>query len=158
MVNGYVDLGTWYGMTPYVGAGLGVAFNSSPARTDTGARSARSTASSGLVRSAAISATSTQANLAWALMAGLDFNVTHNLKLEFGYRYLDYGKFSSPARANCLSRQRRAGSFMPQLRAFKVASKELTSNDFRIGLRYYFDSAPAPRAAARPQILIRRKS
>ncbi|MBP0650594.1 P44/Msp2 family outer membrane protein, partial [Mycobacterium tuberculosis] len=26
MLNGYVDLGTWYGVTPYVGAGIGAAY------------------------------------------------------------------------------------------------------------------------------------
>ena len=35
-------------------------------------------------------------------MAGLDFNVTQNLKLELGYRYLDYGKFKSGA-SNCFN-------------------------------------------------------
>ena len=27
LFNGYVDLGTWYGITPYVGAGVGLAWN-----------------------------------------------------------------------------------------------------------------------------------
>ena len=27
LLNGYVDLGNWYGFTPYVGAGVGVAYN-----------------------------------------------------------------------------------------------------------------------------------
>ena len=36
-------------------------------------------------------------NFAWALMAGLDFNVTQNLKLELGYRYLNMGKIHCPA-------------------------------------------------------------
>ncbi len=79
---------------------------------------------------------STTTNLAWSLMAGLDFTITHNLKLELGYRYLDYGKFTS-ANANCVQPGGLANC------GFKVASKELTSNDFRLGLRYYFDS-PAP--------------
>ena len=35
-------------------------------------------------------------------MTGLDFNVTENLKLELGYRYLNYGKFASGA-SNCFN-------------------------------------------------------
>src|SRR6185437_8650685 len=27
LANGYVDLGSWYGITPFVGAGVGVAYN-----------------------------------------------------------------------------------------------------------------------------------
>ena len=74
-------------------------------------------------------------------MAGADFNITRNVKFEFGYRFLDYGKFTT-GDAHCLS-PGTPGGFSGC--GFKVASKELYSNDFRIGLRYYFDSpAPAP--------------
>ena len=36
MFNGYADLGTWYGVTPYVGAGVGFAYNKLFGMTDTG--------------------------------------------------------------------------------------------------------------------------
>ncbi len=36
MVNGYVDLGTWWCVTPFVGAGVGVAANNLSGLTDTG--------------------------------------------------------------------------------------------------------------------------
>ena len=36
MVNGYVDLGTWSGITPYVGAGVGFAYNKLSGFTDSG--------------------------------------------------------------------------------------------------------------------------
>ncbi len=36
MVNGYADLGTWEGITPFVGAGIGVAFNNFYGGTDNG--------------------------------------------------------------------------------------------------------------------------
>ena len=36
LVNGYVDLGTWWGITPYVGAGVGLASNTLSGMTDQG--------------------------------------------------------------------------------------------------------------------------
>ena len=144
MANGYFDLGTWYGMTPYVGGGLGVAFNRYSGGIDQGQIGA--VGGVGPVSpSGGVFGTSTQANLAWALMAGVDLNVTRHLKLELGYRYLDYGKFQSGG-SRCLSGNGAQGSFIAANcgTTFTVASKELTSNDFRIGLRYYFDSEPAP--------------
>jgi opacity protein-like surface antigen len=134
LVNGYVDLGNWYGVTPYVGAGVGLAVNRVTGATDQGANY---TANAGFPTGGYFDNAS-KTNLAWALMAGLDFSVTHNLKLELGYRFLDYGKFTTGA-ANCLNG---TGGF--NACGFKVASKELYSNDFRIGLRYYLDSPPPP--------------
>jgi len=136
MVNGYADLGTWYGMTPYVGAGVGVAFNHLYGGQDYGVIIQGPAAGNATSPGGGVFGASTTTNLAWSLMAGLDFTITHNLKLELGYRYLDYGKFTS-ANANCVQPGGLANC------GFKVASKELTSNDFRLGLRYYFDS-PAP--------------
>ena len=79
-------------------------------------------------------------------MAGLDFNVTHNLKLELGYRFLDYGKFNSGG-AHCVDRRQRRRRLLRRL-LLQAASKELTSNDFRIGLRYYLDEPPRRRREA----------
>ena len=36
LVNAYADLGTWFGVTPFVGAGVGVAYNRLSGFTDTG--------------------------------------------------------------------------------------------------------------------------
>jgi opacity protein-like surface antigen len=142
MVNGYVDLGTWMGITPYVGAGLGVAFNNFYGGTDNGVISQPGGASS---PSGGVFGSSTKANFAWALMTGFDMDITHNLKLEVGYRYLNYGKFQSGA-SQCLSGNGNAGSFAAANcgGGFALASKTLSSNDVRIGLRYYLDSPPPP--------------
>ena len=35
LINGYADLGNWYGLTPYVGAGVGFARNTMSGLTDT---------------------------------------------------------------------------------------------------------------------------
>jgi opacity protein-like surface antigen len=63
--NGYVDLGTWWGITPYVGAGIGGAYNQL----------------AGFGRW----------NVAWAAMAGAAYHLSPNLSFDFGYRYADLG-------------------------------------------------------------------
>jgi opacity protein-like surface antigen len=139
MLNAYADLGTWYGVTPFVGAGVGVAFNRFHDGTDTGSNYIPAVSTSGGILPA-----NTTANLAWALMAGADFSINRNLKLELGYRYLNYGKFQSGG-ALCLTGTD-AGSLDGAHCSgggYKIGSTTLASNDFRIGLRYYFDS-PAP--------------
>lgn len=136
LVNGYVDLGTYYGVTPWAGAGIGLAVNKTSGVTDQGMNY---TANAGYPTGGYFDNAS-KTNLAWALMAGLDMNVTHNLKLELGYRFLDYGKLTTGG-ANCLA-PFQAGGFNSC--GFKVASKELYSNDFRIGLRYYLDNPSPP--------------
>lgn len=138
MVNGYVDLGSWYGITPFVGGGVGVAFNRFYGGTDNGVISNAVTGSS---PSGGVFGAGTKADLAWALMAGFDMSIARNLKLELGYRYLNYGKFKSGA-SQCLSGNGAVGSFSaPNCGGgFAIASKTLSSNDFRVGLRYYLDN------------------
>ena len=72
-------------------------------------------------------------------MAGLSFDVTQNLKLDLGYRYLDYGKFTSGS-SHCLTAA--TGGFACGGGSYIVYSKnELASNDFRIGLRWMIGEA-----------------
>ncbi len=85
LANGYVDLGTWYGVTPFVGAGVGSAYNMFNNLTDSGLRPA----------AMARRPTAARSDLAWALMAGVSYAITPNLRLEFGYRYLDLGNVAS---------------------------------------------------------------
>ena len=83
-------------------------------------------------------------------MAGLSFDVTENLKLDLGYSFLDYGKFTSGI-SHCLNGTGGGSGFSCQ--GYTVYSKnELASNDFRIGLRWMLGGeAPPP-----PQPLVRR--
>jgi opacity protein-like surface antigen len=143
MANGYVDLGTWMGVTPYVGGGLGVAFNNFYGGADNGVITQAGGATS---PSGGVFNSSTKTNFAWALMTGFDMDITRNLKLEIGYRYLNYGKFQSGT-SRCLSGNGAAGSFASANcgGGFALTSKTLSSNDVRIGLRYYLDAeAPPP--------------
>ena len=132
LANGYVDLGTWYGVTPFVGAGVGVAGTKMSGLTDNG-------------QGFGFAQDKTKTDFAWALHAGLGYNVTDRLKLEFSYRYLNTGTFTSnPILCGDLS-----GCFYEQQR-FKSAS-----HDFRIGMRWLLASgaetyAPAPAFYAPP--------
>jgi opacity protein-like surface antigen len=144
LVNGYVDVGTWYGITPYVGAGIGVARNSLSGVTDTGFAYPGNGA--GFPTGGYLD-DSSKTNFAWALMTGLSFNVTQNLKMDLGYRYLNLGKFTSGT-SHCFNGTAQGGGFSAANcggSGYTLAStSNLASNDFRLGLRWMLiDSTPA---------------
>jgi opacity protein-like surface antigen len=134
LANGYVDLGTWWGITPYVGGGVGVAVNWLDNLTDYGPQ----TGGYGAARD------SSRANFAWAVGAGLAYNVTPNFKVELGYRYLDMGKFQTNvigcAAAGCAGERQYF---------------DVSSHDIRLGFRYAL-MAPPPMLMAPPGPLVRK--
>lgn len=79
MLNAYADLGTWWGITPYIGGGVGKAriamssYQTVPAQP-------------------ALTPPAHTWNNAWAVMAGFGYNLTDNLILDVGYRHIDMGK------------------------------------------------------------------
>lgn len=126
LANGYVDLGTWYGVTPFVGAGVGLSYTKLASLTDLGLGQGFATDKG-------------TTNFAWALHAGAGYAVTDRLKLEMSYRYLNTGSFkSNPIVCGDIS-----GCFYEQ-QSFKQAS-----HDFRLGMRYMF-VADAPTVYAPP--------
>ena len=78
LVNAYYDFGTWYRVTPYVGAGVGVAFGEVNARLDGSA-------------AGTYFGKYDFHNLAFAVMAGIAIDVYDHVKLDLGYRYLNNG-------------------------------------------------------------------
>ncbi len=71
-------------------------------------------------------------------MAGLDFDVTRNLKLELGYRFMDYGKLSSGL-SNCFNGTGQNGGFSVANCGGSnnfLSTRDLISQDFRLGLRW----------------------
>ncbi|MBM3608486.1 MAG: porin family protein [Alphaproteobacteria bacterium] len=132
LLNGYVDLGTWYHITPYVGAGVGMAHNKVGTIQDIGINMG------GLGVGPGVS----KWNFAWALMAGAAVQIAPNWKLDFGYRYLDKGS-ATTGEIVCLPVGIPCG--------FERHKFRFASHDFRIGLRYSFDSA-APLAAPGPLV------
>ena len=81
LANAYVDLGTWNCFTPYVGAGVGGAYNQLVDFVDMGI----GTTGVGFGRNSA------NWSLAWALHAGISYDLSKSLKVDLAYRYLNYG-------------------------------------------------------------------
>ncbi len=129
LVNGYIDLGTWYAVTPFIGGGVGFARVGVNNFVDVGTLT-QFNQPGGF----GYAGSHYQTNFAFALMAGLDFAVTQNLKMEIGYRYLDMGNVASGA-IQCIG-----GVNCRETQHFHLAS-----NDVRLGFRYTLsDFVPAP--------------
>jgi opacity protein-like surface antigen len=132
LANGYFDIGTWYGFTPFIGAGVGFSENFFRGLTDQGEAGGFGFASD-----------HNSFSLAWAVMAGVGYTVTPNLRLEIGYRHLDMGTVTS-------------GPIICQNTpacGHEVQQFHLASNDIRLGMRWIFaDVAPPP-----PQLPLVRK-
>jgi opacity protein-like surface antigen len=101
MANGYVDLGTYVGITPYIGAGVGVVYDKYASAI--GAKNCVESASSVVGNG---TTTTTQFNcddpagydgqvsskasydFAYSLAAGLSYQATKNVSVDLGYEYL----------------------------------------------------------------------
>lgn len=75
MANAYVDLGTYYGVTPYVGAGIG------------GARVKWDALRNSYDNVTDVHEGASSWRFAWALMAGASYCLTENLLIDAGYRF-----------------------------------------------------------------------
>jgi opacity protein-like surface antigen len=149
LLNGYANLGNWYGISPFVGGGVGLADNNVSGFTDQGLGYADYTS---LGPAGGYFSNGSKTSFAWALMAGLDFNISPNLRLEFGYRYLNYGSIGTGG-ANCLAGNN-GGTFSAANCSGGVANyissrDTLASNDFRLGLIYTL-GGPLPTPAPTP--------
>ena len=133
MANAYVDLGNWGGLTPYLGAGVGLSHSVSRASTAAsinpgGAAYGTRTitdAFSGVNTTynfdrARASGGSTQ--FAWNVMAGAGYTVSDHTTIDLGYRYLNMGHFTGLADA-----------------LGNVRKTKLTSHEVRLGVRYMID-------------------
>lgn len=120
--NAYVDLGTWWCLTPFIGAGVGGAYNTVADLTDIGI----GTSGGG------IGVNSSSWSPAWALYAGVAYNVTDNFKLELSYRYLNLGSVTDTI--NCI------GGCNPD--SYKWDN--LTSQDIMIGFRWLLQPEAPP--------------
>jgi opacity protein-like surface antigen len=115
LFNGYLDLGTWYRATPYIGAGVGTA----NVRTADYVNAAQPSANG---------MSSSQWNLAWAAMAGVGYAVSPNMMVDVGYRYRNLGDAKTGADASG-----------------HTTLKNLAAHELRVGLRWSFDDLPVVR-------------
>ena len=115
LLNGYLDLGSWYRVSPYLGAGIGAArvrvadYQSTASPPFTGGSNA-------------------QWNFAWAAMAGVGVTMAPNLIADVGYRYLNLGDAKSASDA--------FGA---------MTFKNIAAHEVRVGLRWSFDDLPVSR-------------
>jgi opacity protein-like surface antigen len=123
LVNAYLDLGTWSGVTPYVGAGVGVASNH---LNDYKIRVTCLTDDCGPIGDQPVVGMKTRGtyDLAWALMGGVAVDLGGGLQVDAGYRYVNLGE----------TRVRFAGSDT------EIRSKDIEAHEVRLGLRYMIDN------------------
>ncbi len=111
LANAYGDLGTWYGLTPYVGAGFGTA------------RVSTSDFSQHFLPAVASVSTTTKWNMAWALMAGVSYRVSGNYSIDLGYRHINLGDAQTGRDAY----------------GNQLTFKKLSGDEIRLGVRYMID-------------------
>lgn len=115
LFNGYLDLGTWYHVSPYIGAGVGASYTRVSGYASSGAPPF-----SGDVDK-------TQWKLSWAGMAGIAYAISHNLMIDVGYRYLNIGDVSTGSDA--------FGA---------MTFKNVAAHEARVGVRWSFDDLHFP--------------
>jgi opacity protein-like surface antigen len=134
LANAYLDLGTWGGLTPYVGAGLGFATIRVSNFRDYNVGS----------NFAATAPTGTRTNFAWALHAGFGYQFSDRWMMDVSYRYLNMGngQTGGPPRA--------PGAANTTTQPWVL--RNIHSHDVRIGMRWLLDAPartayhdPAPR-------------
>lgn len=118
LANAYADLGTYGGITPYVGAGIGASRNTISDFRDIN-----------IIQGAGGYAGShSEWNLAWALHAGVGIKATERMTIDLGYSYVDLGDAET-------------GTFYNDdgtTSGDSVKFKDITSHDFKVGVRYAF--------------------
>jgi opacity protein-like surface antigen len=134
LVNAYVDLGTWWCVTPFIGAGIGGSYNTINSFVDTGATQAG--LGGGSILSTTYGADNSKWSFAWALHAGLAYQVTPNFTVEMAYRYVNLGDAKTGP----------TNSFdgVTVVNGTPFEFKELTSHDVKLGVRWMFGEPPPP--------------
>jgi opacity protein-like surface antigen len=130
LVNGYLDLGTWWCVTPFIGAGVGVAYNKIEHFRDTNV----------IAGGGGWADTGSKSNLAWALHAGASYKVTSNFAVDLSYRYLNLGKAESGLLVNLDPTVFSGNPLRP------VTFNSIQSHDLMLGVRWLLqqDAPPPP--------------
>ena len=136
LANAYVDLGTWWCLTPFVGAGIGGSYNKISDFLDVNTP----------VAGVAFAPDAGKWNFAWALHAGVAYKATPQMTIEFAYRYVNLGSAMS-------------GDLGTYLGGNTVVNPEnfnnITSHDFKLGIRWLLDPPPPPRSMDLPPLMRR---
>jgi opacity protein-like surface antigen len=116
LANFYYDFGARHDFNPYIGVGLGWAFNKTSGGSITDPCDCNTSIDG-----------DDQTNFAWALMAGVTKNIGNGFNMDFGYRYLDMGGAHT---GNMIDK---AGAEVPDT---DPVVDDITAHEVRIGLRY----------------------
>ncbi len=128
LANAYIDLGTYHCLTPYVGGGVGFASISVLGLKDVNVPN----------QSVFYATDNTETNFAWAVYAGLAYDVTPGLTIDLSYRYTDLGDASSG----------KVKAYDNSTFYKSLEIDDITSNDIMLGVRWKLGSAPAPMPVA----------
>jgi opacity protein-like surface antigen len=115
--NAYIDLGTWWCFTPFVGAGIGASRNTISNWRDI----------NNVTGATAYADSHSQWEMAWAVHAGVAYKVTPNFTVEFAYRYTSLGDFAT---ADMVGFNGVNAVYNP------INLNNVTSHDFKLGLRW----------------------
>jgi opacity protein-like surface antigen len=132
LINAYLDLGTWWCVTPFIGAGVGFAHHTVFSHTDVG-YIADGTSAFGFADK-----DYSKTNFAWAVHAGLAYEVTPKFKVEMAYRYLNMGDVQTSV-INCNG----AGCAGNGPRAYYTMNS-FDSHDIKFGMRWLLQPEPQP--------------
>jgi opacity protein-like surface antigen len=122
LANAYIDLGTYYCVTPYVGGGIGLASVSVLGLKDVNVPNL----------GVAYGADHTETNFAWAVYAGLAYDVTPSVTLDLSYRYTDLGD----ARSGVVTAYDNSSSYS------HMEIDDITSHDLMLGVRWKLGHQP----------------
>lgn len=135
LANAYVDLGTWWCVTPFIGAGIGTSRVTISDFTDQGLSDAVAGFPStyGASPSTAFANSASKWNFAWAVHAGLAYRISPNVTLELAYRYVDLG---DGVTGDIKTYQGTNSVYNP------MTFKDITSHDLKLGVRWNLDNPP----------------
>jgi opacity protein-like surface antigen len=144
LINAYLDMGTWWCLTPFIGVGVGVAKSTVWSFTDVGY------ITDGTTGFGYADSDFSKWSFAWAVHAGVAYDVTNKVKIEFAYRYLNLGDVQTST-INCNG----AGCAGNGPRAYYNLTG-FDSHDFKIGIRWMLQPDPIPQPVYAPPPLMRR--
>ncbi|MGD9866397.1 MAG: outer membrane protein [Hyphomicrobiales bacterium] len=116
LANAYWDIGNWRGITPYVGAGIGYADIGITGFKDVNVPTG----------GVAFADDKWSGNFAWALHAGLAYDINEDVTVDLAYRYVNMGDAAS----GTIVAYDGSGTFAP------VEFKDITSHDLMMGVRW----------------------